>query len=102
MFGAVGQPQPVGLIDEEVAVDQVSCGLISGVADGAAAALAAVKARDPGSAHQPGDPFVVDVLAPDLVSTRRGCAAPVRPTCLFMNVIGHFRQFFVPQRARQS
>ncbi len=60
VFGDVGAPQLVRAVDDEVPVDQVDVGLGVRVAHGAAAASAPVEALDPGLAHQPGDPLVVD------------------------------------------
>jgi hypothetical protein len=79
VLGDIGDPQPVGCVGGEVAVDQVREGLRGRVADCAAAASPPVEARDAGLAHDAGDSLAVHrhpVLVPELgVHPRRAVGA---------------------------
>ena len=61
-LGDVGDPQPVGTLGAEVAVDEIGEGLGILVADRRAHEPPAVDAREMVAPHQPGDPLARDVV----------------------------------------
>ena len=95
MLGDVGEPELVGAVDGELAVDQVGIGVRGGVADGAAVASAPVEALDAGLAHQPGDPLVVDRQAEPQGQLGVDPRPAVGAAGLFVNLLDVFEQQLV-------